>query len=126
MRPRGGRVVPVHALVATGVNADGHHEILGIQVATSEDGAGWLGSFRDLTARGPFGVKLVTSDAHAGPMPRFTKEPSGMSRAIPRRARRWRAVPGRGLDGRLARHRALDGVVAGLRGRGATSAGDRA
>ena len=55
MRPRGGRVVPVHALVATGVNADGHHEILGIQVATSEDGAGWLGFSRDLTARGPFG-----------------------------------------------------------------------
>jgi putative transposase len=40
----GGRVVPVHALVATGVNADGHREILGLQVTTSEDGAGWLGS----------------------------------------------------------------------------------
>ena len=44
----GGRVVPVHALVATGINADGHREILGIQVTTSEDGAGWLGFFRDL------------------------------------------------------------------------------
>ena len=62
----GGRVAPVHALVATGVNADGHREILGIQVTTSEDGAGWLGFFRDLTARGLTGVKLVTSDAHAG------------------------------------------------------------
>jgi len=62
----GGRVVPVHALVATGVNADGHREILGIQVTTSEDGAGWLGFFRDLTARGLSGVNLVTSDAHAG------------------------------------------------------------
>jgi putative transposase len=62
----GGRVVPVHALVATGVNADGHREILGLQVTTSEDGAGWLGFFRDLTARGLTGVKLVTSDAHAG------------------------------------------------------------
>jgi putative transposase len=62
----GGRVVPVHALIATGVNADGHREILGIQVTTSEDGAGWLGFFRDLTARGLTGVKLVTSDAHAG------------------------------------------------------------
>ncbi|MFG1626192.1 IS256 family transposase [Kribbella sp. NPDC049227] len=62
----GGRVVPVHALVATGVNADGHREILGIQVTTSEDGAGWLGFFRDLTARGLSGVRLVTSDAHAG------------------------------------------------------------
>ena len=62
----GGRVVPVHALVATGVNADGHREILGLQVTTSEDGAGWLAFFRDLTARGLTGVKLVTSDAHAG------------------------------------------------------------
>ncbi len=62
----GGRVVPVHVLVATGVNADGHREILGVQVTSSEDGAGWLAFFRDLTARGLAGVKLVTSDAHAG------------------------------------------------------------
>jgi transposase-like protein len=62
----GGRVVGVHALIATGVNADGHREILGLQVTTAEDGAGWLGFFRDLTARGLTGVKLVTSDAHAG------------------------------------------------------------
>ncbi len=52
----GGRVVNVHALVATGVNADGHREILGLQVASSEDGAGWLAFFRDLTARGLSGV----------------------------------------------------------------------
>ena len=62
----GGRVVNVHALVATGVNGDGHREILGLQVTTAEDGAGWLGFFRDLTARGLSGVRLVTSDAHAG------------------------------------------------------------
>jgi putative transposase len=62
----GGRVVPVHALVATGVNADGHREILGLQVTSAEDGAGWLGFFRDLCARGLSGVKLVTSDAHNG------------------------------------------------------------
>jgi len=62
----GGRVVPVHALVATGVNADGHREILGLHVTTAEDGAGWLAFFRDLVARGLAGVKLVTSDAHAG------------------------------------------------------------
>ena len=62
----GGRVVNVHALVATGVNGDGHREILGLQVTSAEDGAGWLGFLRDLTARGLTGVKLVTSDAHAG------------------------------------------------------------
>jgi len=62
----GGRVVNIHALVATGVNADGYREVLGIQASSAEDGAGWLGFFRDLTARGLSGVKLVTSDAHAG------------------------------------------------------------
>jgi putative transposase len=62
----GGRVVNVHALLATGVNADGHREILGLQVTSAEDGAGWLGFFRDLVARGLTGVRLVTSDAHAG------------------------------------------------------------
>jgi putative transposase len=62
----GGRVVNVHARIATGVNGDGHPEILGLHVTSSEDGAGWLAFFRDLTARGLSGVKLVTSDAHAG------------------------------------------------------------
>src|SRR6195952_5226278 len=62
----GGRVVNVHALIAVGVNGDGHREILGLQVSSAEDGAGWLGFFRDLTARGLTGVRLVTSDAHRG------------------------------------------------------------
>lgn len=43
----GGRVVNVHALLAAGVNADGHGEILGLQVTSAEDGAGWLAFFRD-------------------------------------------------------------------------------
>jgi putative transposase len=59
----GGRIVNVHALVAVGVNADGHREILGIDVATAEDGAGWLAFLRSLTARGLAGVQLVVSDA---------------------------------------------------------------
>ena len=67
MRVReGGRVVKVAVLVATGVNADGYREILGLQVTSTEDGAGWLSFFRDLVARGLNGVKLVISDAHAG------------------------------------------------------------
>jgi putative transposase len=61
-----GRVVNVHALIATGVNAEGYREILGIDVSTAEDGAGWLAFWRSLTTRGLSGVKLVTSDAHAG------------------------------------------------------------
>ncbi|MGS0686292.1 IS256 family transposase [Nakamurella sp. GG22] len=62
----GGRVVRVHALLATAVNADGHREILGLDVTSAEDGAGWLAFFRGLVARGLSGVKLVTSDAHSG------------------------------------------------------------
>jgi putative transposase len=58
----------VHALLAAGVNGDGHREILGLQVTSAEDGAGWLAFFRDLTARGPSGIKLVTADAHHGPV----------------------------------------------------------
>ncbi|WP_240779868.1 IS256 family transposase, partial [Nonomuraea zeae] len=61
-----GRTVNVHALVATGVNADGHREILGIDVVSSEDGAGWLAFLRGLVARGLSGVSLVISDCHAG------------------------------------------------------------
>jgi putative transposase len=62
----GGRTVNVHALVATGVNAAGYREILGIDVASSEDGAGWLAFLRGLAARGLSGVALVISDDHAG------------------------------------------------------------
>jgi transposase-like protein len=62
----GGRIVNVHALLATGVNAEGYREILGLHVTSAEDGAGWLAFFRDLAARGLSGVALVTSDAHRG------------------------------------------------------------
>jgi putative transposase len=61
-----GRVANVHALVATGVNCDGHREILGLDVASAEDGAGWLAFLRGLVARGLSGVQLVTSDPHPG------------------------------------------------------------
>jgi mutator family transposase len=61
-----GRVVNVHALIATGVNADGHREILGLDVASAEAGAGWLAFLWDLVARGLSGIQLVISDAHPG------------------------------------------------------------
>ena len=62
----GGRVVNAVALLATGVNGDGHREVLGLRVATSETGSAWNEFFADLVARGLAGVRLVTSDAHAG------------------------------------------------------------
>ncbi|MFI5846143.1 IS256 family transposase [Catenuloplanes sp. NPDC051500] len=61
-----GRTVNVHALVAVGVNADGGREVLGLDVASEEDGAGWLAFLRSLTARGLSGVRLVVSDCHRG------------------------------------------------------------
>ena len=61
----GGRVINAVVLLATGVNGDGHREVLGMRVATSETGAAWNEFFADLLARGLTGVRLVTSDAHA-------------------------------------------------------------
>jgi putative transposase len=62
----GGRTVHVAALVAVGVNADGKREVLGLDVVTGEDGAGWLAFLRGLVARGLAGVQLAISDAHPG------------------------------------------------------------
>ena len=62
----GGRVINSVVLVAAGVNGDGHREVLGLQVATSETRSAWSTFFADLVARGLTGVQLVTSDAHAG------------------------------------------------------------
>lgn len=62
----GGRVVKTSVLLATGINAEGYREILGMLVATAESTASWNGFFRDLKARGPDIVGLITSDAHCG------------------------------------------------------------
>src|SRR6185437_136526 len=51
-----GRTVNVHALIAVGVNGDGGREVLGLDVASTEDGAGWLAFLRSLTARGLSGA----------------------------------------------------------------------
>src|SRR3954454_21387845 len=61
-----GRTVNVHALIAVGVNGDGQREVLGVDISSQEDGAGWLAFLRSLTARGLSGVRLVISDAHRG------------------------------------------------------------
>jgi len=62
----GGRIVNVATVIAIGVNADGHREVLGVDVFTSEDGACWTSFLRDLKARGLLGVACITSDAHPG------------------------------------------------------------
>lgn len=62
----GGRVVNVIAVIATGVNADGRRELLGLDVFTSEDQAAWETFFNALVARGLSGVELIVSDDHKG------------------------------------------------------------
>ena len=62
----GGRVVNVATVTAIAVNAEGYREVLGCDVFTSEDGAGWTAFLRDLVARGLSGVRLVVSDDHKG------------------------------------------------------------
>jgi putative transposase len=62
----GGRIVNVAVVHAVGVNAEGRRETLGMDVITTEDGAGWTAFLRSLVARGLSGVQLVISDAHAG------------------------------------------------------------
>ena len=62
----GGRIANVAMVIAVGVNAEGHREVLGFDVITTEDGAGWLAFLRGLVARGLAGTTLVISDAHPG------------------------------------------------------------
>ncbi len=56
-----------------------------MQVTTSEDGAGWLGFFRDLVARGRTGDKLVTSDEHAGRVAAIAATERSSMAAMPHR-----------------------------------------
>ena len=53
-------------VIATGVHADGHREILGLDVGDSEDEVFWRGFLRSLRTRGLSGVRLVISDQHQG------------------------------------------------------------
>jgi len=62
----GGRAAVVDARVATGASAEGHREILGFEIVSAGDRAGWLGFFRGLVTRGMTGVLLVTSDPYPG------------------------------------------------------------
>lgn len=60
------RVRALSALIAIGVNAAGHREILGLQLGDSESESSWTTFFAWLKRRGLAGVDLVVSDAHGG------------------------------------------------------------
>jgi putative transposase len=61
-----GRVVSRAVVIATGVTADGHREVLGVDVGDSENEDFWTEFLRSLRDRGLHGVQLVISDAHRG------------------------------------------------------------
>jgi len=61
-----GEVRKVAVLVAIGVNAEGHREILGICEGMQEDKESWLSFVRHLKSRGLSGVQLVVSDKCLG------------------------------------------------------------
>jgi transposase-like protein len=65
-RSWGGEVKNVSILVAIGVNADGHREVLGVTEGTKEDKASWQNFLRHLKERGLKGVRLIVGDRCLG------------------------------------------------------------
>lgn len=63
---KGGQVVSMAVVVATGVTARGDREILGLDVGDSEDETFWRAFLLSLKQRGLGAVKLVISDQHSG------------------------------------------------------------
>jgi transposase-like protein len=63
---KGGQVVSMAVVVATGVTANGEREILGLDVGDSEDETFWRAFLLSLKQRGLGGVRLVISDQHCG------------------------------------------------------------
>lgn len=56
----------VAALVAYGVGASGHRQLLGITIGPRESEEGWADLLQQLVGRGLRGVQLVVADGHAG------------------------------------------------------------
>ena len=128
----GGRVCNTAVLVATACNADGHRELLGLELGSAEDGAVWTGFLPGLVARGLSGVRLVTSDAHQASRRRslrcWTAHPG--SAAAPIEAVKILRVvfDSRGLLGWYARHAHATGgpSAARCKVRGVAAAPERA
>ena len=65
-RSWGGHVENVSVLVAIGVNAEGHREVIGVAEGMKEDSESWREFIKGMLARGLKGVRLVTGDRCAG------------------------------------------------------------
>ncbi len=64
-------------LIAVGVNEEGHREIIGFQLTTTESENSWSDFFQSLKERGLKQVHLVTSDHHQGLKNAIEKEFQG-------------------------------------------------
>jgi putative transposase len=63
---QGGQVLDAAVLIACGVDADGHRDVLGCSVSLSEAEVHWRAFLSELKDRGLCGVELIVSDAHEG------------------------------------------------------------
>lgn len=61
-----GRVRSRGVMIAVGINADGHREVLGMMVGDTESESSWSEFFSRLKDRGLNGVDIITSDDHRG------------------------------------------------------------
>jgi transposase-like protein len=62
----GGRIVSKAIVMAIGLSEEGKREVLGMKLGHAESDEFWTELIRSMLDRGLRGVKLVTSDAHAG------------------------------------------------------------
>lgn len=62
----GGLVIDEAVLQAIGIDLEGHRHVLGVSVSRSEAEVHWREFLQSLVARGLCGVRLITSDDHAG------------------------------------------------------------
>lgn len=75
-----GRVASQGVLVVSAIRGDGRRELVAVDVAGTESEATYQARFRDLKARGLSGVRLVTSDDHAGLRAAIVRHFQGASR----------------------------------------------
>ncbi len=75
-----GRVRNMAVMVVSGVNSQGHKEILAVEPMPEEAESTYVGLFRSLKARGFRKAWLCVSDAHPGPQEAIRKELIGCSR----------------------------------------------
>ncbi len=61
-----GQVLDAAVLIACGVDADGHRDVLGCSVSLSEAEVHWRAFLSELKDRGLYGLELIVSDAHEG------------------------------------------------------------